>query len=170
MPALETFYSQFESPVGEITLVGDQKSLLGLYMPAHKHWKGLPSGCQRNDDVLAAAREQLTEYFAGERQEFDLPFRFVGTPFQQRVWQELWKIPFGVTISYAEMARRVGQPTATRAVGAANGRNPISIIVPCHRVIASDGKLTGYGGGMENKRWLLDFELANAPTSIFARQ
>ena len=103
-------------------------------------------------------RAQLAEYFAGQRQQFDVPFKRSGTPFQQRVWQELVRIPFGTTITYAQLAQRIGQPTAARAVGHANGRNPISIIVPCHRVIGADGKLTGYAGGIDNKQWLLAWE------------
>jgi methylated-DNA-[protein]-cysteine S-methyltransferase len=103
-------------------------------------------------------REQLAEYFAGERREFDVPMQLAGTAFQRRVWEELVRIPYGTTITYAELARRVGRPTAVRAVGAANGRNPISILVPCHRVIGADGKLTGYGGGVERKQWLLELE------------
>ncbi len=115
--------------------------------------------------MIAAVRDQLAEYFAGERTEFDIPLKLAGTPFQNRVWQELARIPFGVTISYGELARRVGQPTASRAVGSANGKNPISIIVPCHRVIATSGNLTGYGGGLPNKQWLLQHEHNHVPTS-----
>jgi methylated-DNA-[protein]-cysteine S-methyltransferase len=100
----------------------------------------------------------LAAYFAGELTEFDLPMKMIGTEFQKTVWRELLNIPFGVTISYGELADRVGNPNASRAVGAANGRNPISIIVPCHRVIGSNGKLTGYGGGLERKEWLLAHE------------
>src|SRR5205807_4847601 len=103
-------------------------------------------------------RKQLAEYFAGERRQFDVPLKLAGTPFQQRVWLELARIPFGTTITYAELAQRLGRPTASRAVGHANGRNPISIIVPCHRVIGADGKLTGYAGGLDKKQWLLAWE------------
>ncbi|HEY2249817.1 MAG TPA: methylated-DNA--[protein]-cysteine S-methyltransferase [Planctomycetaceae bacterium] len=102
--------------------------------------------------------EQLTEYFAGRLQKFDVCLAPAGTPFQKKVWQELCRIPFGVSISYGELARRIGQPTASRAVGMANGRNPISIIIPCHRVIGANGTLTGYGGGIERKKWLLEHE------------
>ena len=113
---------------------------------------------KQSDAPFAAVREQLAEYFAGERQQFDVPLKLAGTPFQQRVWQELVRIPFGTTITYAQLAQRVGKPTASRAVGHANGRNPISIIVPCHRVIGANGKLTGYAGGVEKKQWLLEWE------------
>lgn len=111
-----------------------------------------------DDPVLQQAMAELREYFRGEREEFTVPLAPKGTPFQQRVWAELVKIPYGTTISYGELARRIGQPTASRAVGLANGQNPLSIIVPCHRVIGSTGKLTGYGGGIENKKLLLQLE------------
>ena len=151
-------FCEIDSPVGRIYLRGDGDFLTGLYLPNHKHWSGLDRTARRSDSAFKVARQQLAEYFAGRRQQFDIPIKLAGTSFQQRVWRELEKIPFGVTISYVELARRVGQPNAVRAVGAANGRNPVSIVVPCHRVIASDGKLTGYGGGIENKRKLLDWE------------
>ena len=151
-------FAYFDSPLGPIYLEGDEAALNSLYFPDHKHWAGPNPRAERDDDAFFAVREQLTEYFAGTRRTFDIPTQLQGTPFQQRVWAELTQIPFGETISYAELARRVGKPSASRAVGAANGRNPISIIVPCHRVIAADGKLTGYGGGLDNKRRLLDWE------------
>jgi methylated-DNA-[protein]-cysteine S-methyltransferase len=108
--------------------------------------------------LLSAAVRQLTEYFAGTRREFDLPLRLQGTTFQTRVWRELSEIPYGQTWSYGQLAHRIEKPSASRAVGLANGRNPISILVPCHRVIGADGSLTGYGGGLERKRWLLAHE------------
>jgi methylated-DNA-[protein]-cysteine S-methyltransferase len=120
---------------------------------------------RRDDSSLRTIRDQLCAYFAGELCEFDLPIRMAGTPFQRLVWQGLRTIPYGVTISYAELARRVGHPGAARAVGAANGRNPIGIVVPCHRVIGADGTLTGYGGGLDRKQWLLEHE-----ASVLARQ
>lgn len=113
---------------------------------------------RRDDDLFREAAKQLRAYFAGELTEFDLPLAPAGTQFQQRVWAELQKIPYGSTINYGELARRVGNPKAARAAGAANGSNPISIIIPCHRVIGSNNHLTGYGGGIERKRFLLDFE------------
>ena len=152
------YYCFIESPVGQLVLQGDGKFLTGLYMPKHKGWQGVDATWQHADAPFDAARGQLAEYFAGERLQFELAYRLAGSPFQQRVWQELEKIPFGTTIHYAELARRVGNPSASRAVGSANGRNPISIIVPCHRVIGADGKLTGYGGGIDKKQWLLDWE------------
>lgn len=155
---MTTYFTTIQSPVGQIFVQGEEGFVTGLYLPNHKHWRGPPENCRRDYGELADAGEQLAEYFAGERQVFDLPLKLIGTEFQKAVWRELAEIPFGVSISYAELARRVGQPTATRAVGAANGRNPISIIVPCHRVIATSGKLTGYGGGLENKKWLLNHE------------
>lgn len=153
-----TYTSTLDTSFGPILLCGDGDFLTGLHFPGHKHWAGLDPTWQRDDTRFAAAREQLTEYFAGQRREFDVPVRLHGTSFQQCVWQELTRIPHGVTITYAELARRIGRPTATRAVGAANGRNPVSIIVPCHRVIGASGELTGYGGGLDNKRRLLDLE------------
>jgi methylated-DNA-[protein]-cysteine S-methyltransferase len=117
-----------------------------------------PAEDGRADPLLARAREQLAAWFAGARTQFDLPLRPEGTPFQLAVWRELQAIPYGETRSYGQIAVRVGQPSASRAVGAANGRNPIAVIVPCHRVIGASGALVGYGGGMERKRWLLDHE------------
>ncbi|QDT52003.1 Methylated-DNA--protein-cysteine methyltransferase [Caulifigura coniformis] len=151
-------HTQIDSPVGVVVLERDGDFLTGVYLPNHKGWSGPAGECRREDALLTAASRQVEEYFAGERTAFDVPVRLTGTPFQERVWQELTRIPYGVTISYGELARRVGQPTASRAVGAANGRNPISILVPCHRVVGSKGELTGYGGGMEAKRWLLEWE------------
>jgi methylated-DNA-[protein]-cysteine S-methyltransferase len=155
---MTTYYSYIDSPLGRMFAQGDGQFLTALYMPSHKGWEGPDASWQQSDAPFAAVREQLTEYFAGDRQEFDVPLKVAGTPFQQRVWKELVRIPFGTTITYAELARRVGKPTASRAVGHANGRNPISIIVPCHRVIGADGKLTGYAGGVDKKEWLLAWE------------
>jgi methylated-DNA-[protein]-cysteine S-methyltransferase len=115
-------------------------------------------GWKRDDAALSEARAQLQAYFAGELRGFELPLAAEGTPFQQRVWRALCDIPYGETISYGELARRIGQPAAARAVGLANGQNPIAIVVPCHRVIGANGSLTGYGGGLERKRWLLAHE------------
>jgi len=157
-----TYYSYIDSPLGTQLVQGDEHFVSGLYMPQHKGWRGPDAAWQQSDAPFVAVREQLAEYFAGERQQFDVPLKFAGTLFQQRVWQELVRIPFGSTITYAQLAQRVGQPTASRAVGNANGRNPISILVPCHRVIGTNGKLTGYAGGVEKKRWLLDWERGEA--------
>jgi methylated-DNA-[protein]-cysteine S-methyltransferase len=141
------------SPVGDILLRADDEGrLTDLYL---RH-----DGADRNlaEWPLPAVREQLDAYFAGELEAFDIPLALHGTPFQQRVWEQLTRIPFGETISYSELARRLGDPKLVRAVGLANGRNPVSIIVPCHRVIGADGSLVGYGGGLERKRWLLEHE------------
>jgi methylated-DNA-[protein]-cysteine S-methyltransferase len=155
---MTTYYSYIDSPLGKIFIQGDGQFLTGLYMPQHKHWSGPDASSQRSDAPFTVVGQQLAEYFAGERQQFDVPLKLAGTPFQQRVWQELVRIPFGTTITYAQLAERVGKPTASRAVGNANGRNPISIIVPCHRVIGTNGKLTGYAGGVDKKQWLLAWE------------
>lgn len=153
------FYSEVDSPIGTLLLLSDGAALTGVYMEEHCHG---PEGAEwvRDDEAapFAAARAQLAEYFAGRRTEFALPLAPQGTNFQQQVWAELTRIPHGSTISYGELARRVGKPKGAQAVGAANGRNPISIIVPCHRVIGADGTLVGYGGGLERKRALLIHE------------
>jgi methylated-DNA-[protein]-cysteine S-methyltransferase len=149
-----------ESPIGELTLASDGEALTGLYMTDQRHRPELPAADGDDDAVLAAAREQLAEYFAGERREFDLPLKPAGTPFQRAVWEALRDIPYGETAGYGELANRLGRPGAARAVGLANGRNPIAIVVPCHRVIGAAGALTGYGGGLERKRYLLELESA----------
>ncbi|MFC5290215.1 methylated-DNA--[protein]-cysteine S-methyltransferase [Actinokineospora guangxiensis] len=152
-----------DSPVGELTLVATDGALTGLYMAEQRHRPAEAVFGAREDDLLPAVKEQLAAYFTGELTDFDVPLRLVGTPFQQQVWQALRDIPYGETVSYGELALRVGRPSASRAVGAANGRNPIGLIVPCHRVIGSGGDLTGYGGGVERKRYLLDFERGIRP-------
>jgi methylated-DNA-[protein]-cysteine S-methyltransferase len=162
MPA-STIYTRVDSPLGRIVVRGDGEFLTGLFMPNHKHWNGPDAAWQLADEPFVNIREQLAEYFAGQRRLFTLPLKLAGTPFQQRVWQELLRIPFGTTVTYAELARRIGRPKASRAVGHANGRNPISILVPCHRVIGANGTLTGYGGGLDRKRWLLDWERRVGP-------
>jgi methylated-DNA-[protein]-cysteine S-methyltransferase len=149
-----------DSPIGELTLVSDGEALTGLYMDAQRHRPELPTATAADDAVLAATRRQLGEYFAGERREFDLPLRPAGTAFQREVWDALREIPYGETAGYGELAQRLGRPGAARAVGLANGRNPIAIVLPCHRVIGAAGALTGYGGGLERKRYLLDLEAA----------
>lgn len=146
------------SPVGPLTLLASERGLAGLLWGDETRVVMEPRRDDAGHPVLAATIRQLGEYFAGERTAFDLPLDPAGTPFQQRVWAALRAIPFGETRSYGEVARAIGQPSAVRAVGAANGRNPISIVVPCHRVIGSDGSMTGFGGGIENKRWLLAHE------------
>jgi methylated-DNA-[protein]-cysteine S-methyltransferase len=159
-------WSEVASPIGTLLLVGEGGGLSGVYMERHRHGpEPEVRSSQRDDAALSAAREQLEAYFAGQLTIFDLPLAPQGTEFQQRVWTTLRDIPYGETISYAELARRIGKPQAVRAVGAANGRNPISIIVPCHRVIGSDGSLTGFGGGIERKRWLLAHEASHVPNA-----
>lgn len=147
-----------ESPVGKLLLAEDESGLRKL-MFAEGRTTVQPDAAWREDPArLSRARRQLARYFAGELHEFDLPLAPQGTPFQQRVWSELLKIPYGETISYGELARRIGTPNGSRAVGLANGSNPIAIVIPCHRVIGSNGKLTGYGGGLEKKEWFLALE------------
>jgi methylated-DNA-[protein]-cysteine S-methyltransferase len=156
-------YTRLGSPVGELLLTADDGCLTGLYLPADRHARHAaanPGAARRDDASFAAARRQLAEYFAGERTSFELPVAPPGTPFQQRVWSELQRIAHGATVTYAELSRRIGRPTAIRAVGAANGANPVSIVIPCHRVVGSDGTLTGYGGGLAAKRFLLALERA----------
>lgn len=152
-----TYYDTIQSPIGELTLVSDGTALTGLYMKNEKH-AARRAMAVRDKKMLKHPREQLQAYLAGELREFELPLAAAGTPFQQRVWRALCDIPYGETISYGELARRIGQPKAARAVGLANGQNPISIVVPCHRVIGANGALSGYGGGLERKRWLLAHE------------
>jgi methylated-DNA-[protein]-cysteine S-methyltransferase len=159
-----TYYTHLSSPIGPILLTSEGEGLTGLYMSEYKHGEEVRDEWTRSDDapLLQETKRQLAAYFDGTLKEFDVPLAMRGTPFQLRVWEELISIPYGTTISYGELARRVGNPNASRAVGLANGRNPISIIVPCHRVIGSDGKLTGYGGGLPRKATLLDFEFVVA--------
>ncbi len=151
-------YTTIESPLGELLAVGDGSTLHGLYMQEGRTAIAVPRDWEVADEPFAAVSEQLDEYFAGTRTEFELPLAMPGTSFQRRVWRALLDIPYGETITYGEQAHRVGMPSAARAVGVANGQNPISVIVPCHRVIGADGSLTGYGGGLERKRRLLDLE------------
>jgi len=155
-------YTRCASPIDELLLLGDADALHGLYMTKGRRPVRIDSSWQRDDHAFAGVRAQLAEYFAGERTLFDVPLVMAGTPFQLRVWRELENIPYGETISYGELARRVEQPSAARAVGLANGRNPISVIVPCHRVLGANGSLTGYGGGMERKETLLGLERGEA--------
>ncbi len=151
-----------DSPVGPLHLAAADGVLCRLSLQDQRHAPDPDELGTRDDDALADVRAQLAAYFAGDLREFDLPLRLDGTSFQQRVWAALREIPYGETISYGELAERVGSPGASRAVGLANGRNPVAIIVPCHRVIAADGTLGGYGGGLERKRRLLDLEQVTA--------
>ncbi|HEY9646044.1 MAG TPA: methylated-DNA--[protein]-cysteine S-methyltransferase [Chroococcidiopsis sp.] len=158
------YYTWVDSPLGALLLTSDGRSLTGLYLQGQQHFPTLTQDWQEaaQIDPLGQTQEQLTDYFAHQRQQFDLPIDPQGTAFQKQVWQLLQQIPFGETCSYGALAHMLGQPNASRAVGAANGRNPISIIVPCHRVIAANGKLTGYAGGLDRKQWLLHHEQAIA--------
>ncbi|MGW7382936.1 methylated-DNA--[protein]-cysteine S-methyltransferase [Streptomyces sp. NPDC054794] len=151
-----------DSPYGPLTLVADDGVLCGLYMTDQRHRPPEETFGERDDTPFAAAEAQLAAYFAGELTEFGLELRLEGTPFQRRVWEGLTKIPYGETRTYCELAESLGNRNASRAVGLANGRNPVGIIVPCHRVIGSTGSLTGYGGGLDRKRRLLDFERGTA--------
>ncbi|MDP9116183.1 MAG: methylated-DNA--[protein]-cysteine S-methyltransferase [Actinomycetota bacterium] len=157
-------YTYIDSPLGALLAVGDDDGLAGLYLPTGRHpvTAAVHPDWVRDDTAFTQVRGQLEEYFAGTRQEFDLPLNAAGTAFQKRVWAALAEIPYGVTTSYGRTAASVGVPDAARAVGLANGQNPISIIVPCHRVIGADGSLTGYGGGLDAKRWLLAHEATHS--------
>ena len=155
------YYCYLDTPIGELLLAGEEGGLSMI---------GFPKGSMRrepepdwifNEKPLADARRQLHEYFAGERREFDLPLMLSGTEFQVSVLQALLEIPYGETVTYGEIAKRIGRPRAVRAVGAANGRNPIPTVVPCHRVIGSTGDLTGFGGGLDTKEALLRLEAEN---------
>lgn len=151
-------FTSFDSPVGELLLSADDGGLRTLEFAAGRHPVAPRPEWTRADAAFEDLHRQLNEYFAGRRTGFDVRLAPEGSPFQLRAWEELRQIPYGATISYGELARRVGNPAASRAVGLANGRNPISIIIPCHRVIGATGKLTGFGGGLENKRRLLALE------------
>jgi O-6-methylguanine DNA methyltransferase len=148
------YYSRISSPIGPLLLAASERGLVALEFGRGR----IPAEWVKSEEKIAPFARQLEEYFAGRRRQFDLPLDLRGTDFQQRCWRALLKIPYGETRSYADIARAIGNPAAVRAVGLANGQNPIAIIVPCHRVIGSDGSLTGYGGGLEVKRKLLELE------------
>jgi methylated-DNA-[protein]-cysteine S-methyltransferase len=151
------------SPIGDILLSTDGRAVTGLFMNPPSD-RIDPAATRRPADAFAkAAAQQLRDYFEGARRQFELPIVFRGTPFQERAWKGLLTIPYGETISYAELARRIGAAGSARAVGTALGRNPVAIIVPCHRVIGSSGSLVGFGGGLDRKRWLLELERATCP-------
>lgn len=162
------WYDELPTPIGLLRLVADAKGLREVWFEGGKHQKSPDPGWMHDPGKLAFARVQLEEYFAGARQTFSLPLHPVGTPFQLSVWHELANIPYGATISYGEMARRIRQPQAMRAVGAANGRNPLPIVLPCHRVIGANGSLTGFGGGLPVKHFLLAMEAQVADGDLFA--
>jgi methylated-DNA-[protein]-cysteine S-methyltransferase len=164
-----TIYRRLQTPVGELLLTASDTALTGVYFPTSRRG---PPPTHRADwtedagqgptgptgEMLARAALQLNEYFAGQRTTFDLPLEAMGSVFEHRVWKALRSIPYGTTTSYGDLAKRLGDPSATRAVGSANGKNPIPIIIPCHRVVGANGDLTGFGGGLDRKRWLLEHE------------
>jgi len=150
-------YARCPSPVGELILAASENALTAVYLPTSRGLPQVEPGSQVND-VLLRAKAQLSEYFARTRTTFDLPLDPGGSAFERRVWEALRRIPYGATVSYGELARRLGEVRATRAVGAANAKNPIPVIVPCHRVVGSRGELVGFGGGLDRKRWLLEHE------------
>jgi len=148
-------YTAVDTPIGPLLATAGDDGLTGLWFDREP----APGWERDGDGVLDTLRDQLDAYFSGTLREFDLPLAPAGTPWQRAVWDALQEVPYGTTMSYGELAARLGRPTASRAVGAANGRNPISVIVPCHRLVGSSGALTGYAGGLERKAWLLQHEL-----------
>lgn len=151
-------YTQIESPVGPLLLVADEAGLREILFVNGRHHPQPDPAWKHDPEPFKESIEQLQDYFAGKREDFDLPLAPEGTPFQQKVWKRLCGIPFGETVSYGEIAKQIGNPQASRAVGLANGSNPIPIVIPCHRVIGSNGNLTGYGGGLPIKEKLLALE------------
>ena len=157
-----TYKASFDSPTGPLTIYGNEKAITALrFEETEATSEELPS-------YFEETRQQLDAYFKGDLQEFNLPLAPEGTEFQQKVWNELLNIPFGETVSYLDIALKLGDENATRAVGAANGKNPIAIVIPCHRVIATNGKLTGYAYGLETKKWLLRWESEQKPIGLFS--
>ncbi|MCG9789910.1 methylated-DNA--[protein]-cysteine S-methyltransferase [Vibrio barjaei] len=152
------YYLITPSPLGDVTIQANDDGLLGLWFEEHTTLPDVLGSLAPEHPILVEASKQLTSYFEGKVQSFDLPLAAEGTDFQKLVWRALCDIPFGESISYQELANRIGKPKAVRAVGAANGKNPISVIVPCHRVIGKSGTLTGYAGGVERKKKLLELE------------
>ncbi len=165
------YHTEMDTPLGRLTLRATRRGLTGIFMEEHRHGPGAGerAAWQSDDALFTQSRRQLEEYLAGNRTIFDLGIdqdAIGGTPFQRRIWSALMKVAYGETISYGELARRIGQPAAVRAVGLANGRNPLSIVVPCHRIVGANGALTGYGGGMPRKRFLLDLEARHHPAAV----
>ncbi len=167
-------YHRMDSPLSTLSLVAEDGALVGLYFEQHRHapersafGREVPDDELEDHPALAMTRGQLEDYLAGRRRDFDLPLSPAGSDFQHRVWSALRDIPFGQTASYGQVAASIGAPTAARAVGLANGRNPLSIVVPCHRVIGSNGALTGYGGGAAHKQALLDLEARVCGASLW---
>ncbi len=156
-------YGFYDSPVGSLLVAGDEACLHMASFPTENYQAKIKPGWVRDDSIFANVYEQLDAYFAGKLERFDLPLRLAGSCFQNAVWRALCDIPFGETITYGEQAKRIGRPGGAQAVGAANGANPIPIIVPCHRVIGANNTLTGFGGGIETKRFLLEHEIKYTP-------
>lgn len=152
-----------DSPLGPITVVGQDGALAGVYLDGQRHRPPVPALGERNETTLPSLREQLSAYLAGELEVFDVELAPLGTPFQAQVWAALRQVPYGRTTTYGALAAAVGRPTAVRAVGAANGRNPYCLVVPCHRVVGAGGALTGYAGGLDRKRFLLGLESRQRP-------
>lgn len=157
------WFDRFDTPIGEMTVAADDAGLRHVLFPDNKYPPAGREVWRRDACALRAPREQLMAYFAGELRTFELALAPAGTPFQKTVWTALAEIPFGRTWSYGELARHIGQDRAVRAVGAANGRNPLPVVLPCHRVIGADGSLTGFGGGLPLKKFLLEHEGAGQP-------
>lgn len=164
---MATFYTMMDSPVGRLLLAGDGEALTRLSFQTSRRAARPDETWTRSERPFRTAEAQLRAYFDGSLRRFDLPLILAGSEFERQVWGALLGIPYGRTVSYGDLARRIGRPTASRAVGLANGRNPIAIVVPCHRVIGSNGALTGYGGGLEVKRWLLAHEGVLAERSLW---
>jgi methylated-DNA-[protein]-cysteine S-methyltransferase len=154
-----THYTRMETPAGPLLLTSDGTVITSMYWEVFKHMPPIQPGWKEDKTPLLQAIQQLEEYFAGKRRTFDFPRQTtIGTPFQRRVWEELSKIPYGKTVTYGDIAAKIGRPAAVRAVGTAVGRNPFSIIVPCHRVLAAGGRINGYAGGLDSKATLLKIE------------
>lgn len=157
-PRRDEYFTTIESPIGRLLLIGDHQSLTGLYMDEAHDYADQRSSRTEDADKFGAAIEQLEDYFAGNSNGFDLALAPAGTDFQRAVWDALTTIPHGETRSYGQIAAQIGRPKAARAVGMANNRNPIAVVIPCHRVIGADGSMVGYAGGLDRKNWLLDHE------------
>lgn len=166
MTTTTTYTTTVDSPLGGLVLLGDGEAVTALCLPTHRHRPQIPDGAVEDAAPFAEVAAQLGDYFGGGRRTFDLPMSPRGTEFQRAVWRALADIPYGRTTSYGALAAAIGRPTAVRAVGLANGRNPLPILIPCHRVIGADGALTGYGGGMDAKRLLLDLEARATQPSL----
>jgi methylated-DNA-[protein]-cysteine S-methyltransferase len=159
------FYSYVDSALGQVLVTSQDNKLTGLYFKGRHHARTFPTWTNQDDlEIFAQTEQQLDEFANGERKTFDLPISLNGTPFRMQVWAEIAKIPFGETITYAEIAELLDKPDAVRAVGTATGSNPLSIIIPCHRVVGKCGTLTGYAGGIPRKTALLDFESGKTPS------